>query len=378
MKILAVCAVPAMLVASLFSNASDEQEKRPQLFPLTDGQLTITATPSFGGRLLFLGLKGHGNVLKVGDAVVTQPAPEVSPDSGNIGYLGHTVWVGPQSEWWVHQALNPKRKEERANWPPDPFLVLAESSMEESTGSRLVLKGAPSPVSGLQLRKTFELAAGENAMDFVVEAKNIRQENLAWDLWLNTRMDDSTYAYVPVSAIDNVRIENWESDTHGSLAYSFGDNIFSLDLVSPPVKTGRQGKAFIQPSEGWMAAFAGDQLLIVTFPLQPASEIHPEHGQVEIYSNYLPESTEEGLLEMEVHAPYRELAPGETMQASQRWHLFEYGGSPNRAAHVRFLKSKLRVIEQSSRVAPSALGVADAGSRARGVSIDAESHDENL
>ena len=56
----------------------------------------------------------------------------------------------------------------------------------------------------------------------------------------------------------------------------------------------RRGKVFLQPSAGWMAGFAGDQLFIIRFPQQERALIHPEQGQVELYLDDAPGS--EGLL----------------------------------------------------------------------------------
>lgn len=71
----------------------------------------------------------------------------------------------------------------------------------------------------------------------------------------------------------------------------------------------QRGKLLLQPSAGWMAGFAGGQVLVIRFMHQPLAAIHPEQGQVELYLDAPPQHPEQGLLEMEVHAPYRQLAP---------------------------------------------------------------------
>jgi hypothetical protein len=57
-------------------------------------------------------------------------------------------------------------------------------------------------------------------------------------------------------------------------------------------------------------------LFIIEFDLQPRWAIHPDHGQVELYLDSNPDS---GLLELEVHSPYRTLAPGDRLAARERW-----------------------------------------------------------
>ena len=44
-----------------------------------------------------------------------------------------------------------------------------------------------------------------------------------------------------------------------------------------------------------------------------------------------------GLLEMEVHAPYRTLKPGEEMEAVEWWTALPYDGADTREAQVAFL-----------------------------------------
>ncbi|PZQ21579.1 MAG: hypothetical protein DI562_20555 [Stenotrophomonas acidaminiphila] len=48
-----------------------------------------------------------------------------------------------------------------------------------------------------------------------------------------------------------------------------------------------------------------------------------------------------GLLEMEVHAPFRTLAAGEAMQAQERWTLLAYDGPETQEAQVAFLCERL-------------------------------------
>ena len=145
------------------------------------------ATEAFGGRGVAWHLQGEPNVLKIGEAVQAQPHPEVSAQSGDIAYLGHDVWVGPQNQWWLHQDANPERREAAANWPPDPFLSLAETRLVGRTDRKIVLEGGDSPVSGIRLRKTFALSPREsNTLSLTAEARNVRSTPVSWDCLLYT------------------------------------------------------------------------------------------------------------------------------------------------------------------------------------------------
>ena len=142
--------------------------------------LQMDVSPRLGGRILHLSLPGAPNLLLEGPAVQAEPDPQVRADGDNIPYLGHEVWVGPQSEWWTHQALNPARRKAGAIWPPDPWLAHAPAKVLEQGDARLVVEGAASPVSGVQLTQSFNLA--HDRAELVVDMRNIRKEPVARDI----------------------------------------------------------------------------------------------------------------------------------------------------------------------------------------------------
>lgn len=307
--------------------------------PLNNGTVALEITPDIGGRVLSANLVGQPNFLRIGAAVVSDPHPSVTPESNNISYFGHETWVGPQSQWWLHQLLNGERREAKSVWPPDPFLILAKNTVQEKNMQKIVLQSPNSPVSGLVMQKTFSLVdAKPNQIRLDVNVQNIRDSNIAWDIWFNSRVPHITHVYVPVASMDDVRIEHFTDATYGPLEHSYHNGIFALKNHSPTTHQGRKGKVFIQPKQGWMAAFNDHQLLIIQFKLQPKRAIHPEQGQIELYQEFLNSSLDEGLLELEVHAPYKMLKPRESMSATETWTILPYTGEQTPAAHNAFLR----------------------------------------
>lgn len=309
---------------------------------LENSLLRVELTADIGGRVLAVHLRDHDNLLKVGAAIKQQPNPVVSVEADNIDYLGHETWVGPQNAWWTQQDLNPKRKAAKAWWPPDPYLVVANNQVVEKSSRHMVMQTPASPVSGVELRKTFALDERENIVNLKIEGKNIREEAVSWDLWFNTRVHQDTQVYVPVASDADVRVQDFVTDGYASPTYTLKEGVLVLELRAPPEgKTSRHGKLFIQPSEGWLAGFRAGQLLLIRFPLQPLKNIHPEQGQVELYHHYRPKNSEAGVLEMEVHSAYRTLAPGESMTATEQWILLPYTGPDTHEARVIFLREQL-------------------------------------
>ncbi|CEJ48841.1 exported hypothetical protein [Xanthomonas citri pv. bilvae] len=98
------CALLSMTSTGAVTSSSDDAAAVERL-QLKTNAIELSVTPAFGGRVLSFNLRGQANVLKLGAAVEQQPAPEVSATAGDIAYFGHDVWVGPQSQWWLHQQL---------------------------------------------------------------------------------------------------------------------------------------------------------------------------------------------------------------------------------------------------------------------------------
>lgn len=308
--------------------------------------LRMELTPNIGGRVLFFGLKGKENFLKVSEEVQRQPNPEVTATAENIGYFGHENWVGPQSAWWVHQTLNEERKAAKAVWPPDPWLILATNKVLKATPEKMVMQSPHSPISGVQMRKTYSLDQ-QDSVQLDVEAKNIREEIVAWGLWFNTRVEQNTAVYVPVAFKSDIHEKYFTKDDAEPYKYLSENKMLVLDLprLASSEKVAR-GKLFIQPSEGWMAAFRDGQVFIIRFPLQPLKNIHPEQGQVELYYDYHPNKPIAGVIEMELHGMYRTLPPGETVAASELWTILPYTGDDSDSARVKFLRKHLDSIYQ--------------------------------
>ena len=310
---------------------------------IEDAGLVVEVSPRLGGRMLHLSLPGAPNLLKVGDAVVAQPDPRVDAQADDIGYLGHQVWLGPQSQWWTHQQANPVRSEARAPWPPDPWLSYAATAIVVQAADRMALRGPPSPVSGVRMTHDYALPAGKpGTLVTTATMRNIRDTPVSWGLWFNSRLPADTRVYVPVAGDRDVRLRHDVDAGFDGLSGATEGGFFTLDLDTPAAgKQGRRGKVFIQPRAGWMAGFRGGQAFVIRFDLQPRDHIHAEHGQVELYLNWLPGDQAGSLLEMEVHGAYTTLAPDAEANAKETWIVRRYDGPDGRNAQLAFLATML-------------------------------------
>jgi hypothetical protein len=305
---------------------------------LDNGSVRATVTDAIGGRLLSFGLAGKPSFVK-SDTAAGDPDAPLDATTDNVSWLGHEIWIGPQKEWWSHQDVNPART---GGWPPEPYLSLGRYKVEEKTADAIALAGPTSPVNGLQLVKRYALVPGKpRSLRLDVDAANVRKTQVAWDIWFNTRAHAATRVYVPVAHRGDVRQQAIEPKPDMvPLTWTLADGIFSLDAYpAGKGKPHRNGKMLLQPSSGWMAGFHGGQVLVIQFAHQPRTKIHPDQGQVELYNDWQPDAPDKGLMEMEVHAPYVQLAPGRHMQASELWTLLPYDGPDTRKAQVAFLRA---------------------------------------
>lgn len=306
----------------------------PQTHTLDNGEIRYEFTAELGGRGLGFASSGLPNLLLVGDAVRENPSPEVTAEADFIPYLGHIIWPGPQGDWWRQQSLIPERGEAGAVWPPDPFTVLARNTLAHLDESSAQLVSPVSPVTGLQMTRHYELR-GERMLHRV-EAVNRRDTPVAWDIWFNTRVRPQARLYVPVRDFSgDLRIAEFEPEYKEATADGEKRARGFFDFArGEKVKA----KAFIEPAAGWIAAFDQGQVFVIEFEQQPRAAIHPDQGQVEIYLEYDPAQPEAGVMELEVHAPYRRLAPGESMRAENTWRARPYTGEDNPEGHLRALR----------------------------------------
>ena len=314
-----------------------------RLIKISNGRIEVGVIPDLGGMVALLHVLGKPNILKADRSLWNEP-PEpprkFGPDPVWTPYNGHIVWLGPQSEWWAHQNKNPKKRRERAVWPPDPYINNGVYEVIGLGDAEAVMRGPESEFSGVRLVKSVKIK-DDGKVIFNVRAENIRKTPVSWDLWLNTRVDGYALCYAPVSSMSKVRVDAPDgSGVDEACVFSHDGEYCTVEPRKPSKgKERRCGKAFIQAGKGMMAAFAASQALIIRFKRHSPALIHPEQALVEFY-NMTTAGKGGALTELEYHAPYRTLAPGESMEAEQVWELYPFKPKPTRGECVKFLKSR--------------------------------------
>ena len=331
-----------LLIISFIFNCNEQQNNGGEkLILLKNSQIEIGIVPDLGGRIVLLRKSGMNNILKSDPTQWNDPLarPAISAFSDFKAFNGHIVWLSPQSEWWMKQDINPVRRDNKAVWPPDPYLIYGDYKIAKKNDTSITMISPESPVSGVQLTKKVSFNS-EGVVRFEAAAKNIREKSVSWGLWLNTRLDGFARCYVPADKSDLLNLAVEDNGSNKPLPYEFIDGYFTFMPPAPKDSSIKYvQKAFINPSETFMVGFSQGQAIKISFEYVPPEQIHPDQAPVEIYNTV---SNKESLLEMEIHGPYLTLQPGESMHLTETWQLFKYDGENVTDSHIRFVNEKLK------------------------------------
>lgn len=307
---------------------------------LRNGGMELKIALNLGGRVVSFKRRNGENILLFKSPL--RNGKGVVPKPSHNGYFpmcaGHVIWVGPQKKWWTQQSVNKERARRKAIWPPDPYLCVGEYKILNRSSERMVIQGPPSPVSGLQLTKTYELKNDGKAI-LSVSAKNISSRVLQWDIWSNTRLPGTAKPFVPLKKykgrfVLKVSFETKDPESERQLPVKVANNLFSFNPSPDKNNFIQVAKAYIDSKSGVIAAISGDQLFIKRTRYVDAGSIAPDQGGIEIYQKIDPKGGE-GILELEFHGPYRTLNPGEIMEFTETWWLIPYHGEKGEAAYSK-------------------------------------------
>lgn len=305
-----ICVINLYAAKSLDSN----------LVWLVNDKIEVGILPEVGGRIVVLRKPGGMNMLK-SEALQWQPPwPEISLQAGFIPYNGHIVWLGPQQKWWARQDLNDQRKNRQADWPPDPYLIYGHYKITKSDSNSLEMTGPVSPVSGVKLIKRVTISETGDVI-FHASAVGTRETSVAWDLWMNTRMDGFNKAYVPVTGRENLYFRYTETDRLEPTPFEIIGGYFTF-LPSMPIKGEQVQEVHIHPSTPLIAGVKNGNMLLIQFELIEKNTCSPGHSQVEIYNSVAPAGN---LLELEVHGQYAEISYRDTLSMEIKWTILHCG-----------------------------------------------------
>ncbi len=324
--------VPLLLLIGLFNMSficfSQNDPNDSTIVTIGNDQIEVSVCIRTGGRLVFFGAPGGENMLKVNEEVWNRQSlmpEEPSPFDDFTAYDGMIVWLAPQSQWWTHQTLNEKRKEEQSIWPPDPYIIYGRNRVTCHTSDSIIVEGPCSPVSGVRVNKIFSLQG--NGLTIKTELVNCSEQDVSWGIWTNSRFCFNTSFFVPGVDEESLWFQYDESGEKKQVDHLVENGNFTFLMPEEEERKadGFVTKAFMHPNSGHLVAFQEHNMLIMEFDVEDSDKLPPGHGLVEVYLATSPDGSD-NILELEHHSEYRELVPGETFSTEQTWFLYPFSG----------------------------------------------------
>ena len=319
-----------------------EKSQEDQVISLSNGTVEIKLLPAVGGTLIWASLAGQENILNSDSTLWNEAAsrrPGMDPSESFKAYNGMTVWLSPQSEWWVKQDTYAKLKNERSIWPPDPYLTFAPYRITKHKKDEITLRSPESPNTHVQFTKTFRIEG--NKIFISTTARNCSQDTVSWGLWFNTRMNGWDKVFVPAYPRDLQRILYLHHPDIHKPVLTYAQGCFSYEAAEPEAGQGAYiSKTFISVEDPAIIGFHANQWLIIQSQRMDPSLIHPEQGRVEIYVENSTDKAND-LQELEMHFPYENIAPGASIEASQDWEILPDLNVPDNSKLTELLKTKL-------------------------------------
>ncbi len=271
---------------------------------LSGGEISLQIAPRIGGRIISMTYGGEELLFlqqeHAGEVFDFSEVTDLRAKKRELGFRlwgGDKTWIAPQESWW--EGIPPLEGDAGGY----------EASQEQD---RLILTGPVCRETGIRIRRTLQLTPG-GVLHLEQQFTNESRQPVKRGIWDVTQMLRPFTVYVPLPAKsvrgyptegDSVQLhktliqesEGWSSiPCREPLHFKFGGLLARGELLA------------LRPGEGGALAH------LRTFSSDPGgSSAHD--ATFEVYN-----SPSYDYLEVEIHAPWKELAPGESMSHSQSW-----------------------------------------------------------
>ena len=310
----------------------DASTERPDVVWLENDDVRLGLVPDLGGRLLSATVDGHETLWRDGELLDEhlhprghRPEPVAGQLADWVNYGGDKTWPAPQG--W----------EGPGEWagPPDPVLdsgPYAYRITERHDSVSVAMTSRDDPRTGLRLSRTFTVRAGRPGWVLDVVGTNTSDRSVEWALWNVVQRA----AGEPAEGGVFIGIERGRGP--GDVPVVAGTGVPQFEVVAADrVRVPHQevvGKVGFRSASGWIAHSAGGTTTAISFDVEDAT--YPDGGcRVEVWLEHpvaepllhlgglRPRAT---VVEVEVLAPLRVLAPGESMSLRLRCVAARSGG----------------------------------------------------
>jgi hypothetical protein len=265
-------AVAAMLAAATLS-AQNAQPQDEEKYSVENGAVTLTVDAAHGGKILSF---------KRGDQ-------EVISQMRWPNAFGSTFWTSPQAEW---------------NWPPVPEYDTMPYKAQVGEGGVVTLEGQVSKY-GYRIRKTFAPDPADGAIVITYSIVNESGEERSVAPWEISRVPNGG------SILFDAQPEG--VTPAGLMPVHFENGVARLDI-----DVANENRKINVDGKGWLAFRDNGLVFVKKFPDIEPSQAAPGEAEIQVYIN-----GRKTFVEIEAQGPYTRLQPGEALDWTVRWYLFQ-------------------------------------------------------
>jgi hypothetical protein len=331
-----------LIMSSITSGKTNSYDMFSSGLVLQSMNLKVGILPHAGGRLVLFQAPDGPNMLREAPERWGQKLTDIQPDTPWIDYRGHIIWLSPQSQWWAQQNLDQTKRKQQSLWPPDPYLTLGQYQVIKHTPTCLVLKSPISPVSGMQLTKTYELL-DDATLQMTTQASNCSDQPHQWGIWSNTRVPMDCHVYVKVNLGHTIKLEalRQQEVNFKSIPWAITQGWFHFDPIKPETEPHERWiKVGLDPNQQQIICFQAGYVLIKSAITPLATPVAQEHAPVELFLD-AGSNTDQHRMEIEMHGSLTHLDPGQSMTFKEAWQLIAYPGSNDQTSQIQWLKKNV-------------------------------------
>lgn len=293
-----------------------------ELIRLSAGELTVTAAPALGGRLLSVTLAGseflYRNPRLLGADLAPLPGVEAVPHDGPMAlwrnWGGDKTWPAPQGWDGPDQWAG----------PPDPVLDSGRydaRTRESGDTARLDMVSGVEPRTGLRVTRSVTVEAGSTAFRLDITLTNASDRPRRWAAWNITQLAGTAPGDDGDLGVYLGTARSGRPATVPLVAGTGNPLVRDLDGVLHVPHQDIVGKAGFPDAAGWLAHVGPGRTLTQRFPVTAGLPYPDDDSRAEVWLEHPLSSPLEHLgglqpadrvVECETLGPLTDLAPGDS------------------------------------------------------------------
>ena len=268
----------------------------PECLELSDGKLELVVSTIWGPRVLYCSAPGGENFFKLFDGQIANPVPREWNSYG-----GHRLWHAPETR-------------------PRTYFPDNEAVPYRMEGDSLILDCPEEVCNGV--KKTIKISISGGVAEIEQKITNSGRWEIKLAPWGLSVMAPGGKLILPLpdhqeygdnTLLPALPIVLWRYTSMTDPRFKWGSRFIELSESAPGCDAPLKFGAWVE--KGWVAYELNGKYFVKRFPAVNGAE-YPDFGcNFESY-------TQPGMLEVEVLAPLRSLAPGESAVLTEMWEVY--------------------------------------------------------